>query len=247
MKTKVSGRRAANAYSVEPLNMDKENDASVPSINQTELASSGWTSFDLPVTEKSDIRGSLLTAAAQLGTVSRHQNTYPVDTLRPKEGVNVRTNSLSGKYALGAFPCHTDMAHLLVPSRYILLGCVNPGDGDRETILLNACDLPLTSEQRQLLTLTPFRVKNGRQSFFSTVIQMGRPFIRYDRGCMQPLSLKGALALSYLDSEAWPSYTRRVGWERGRILVIDNWRILHGRGCSFRSDTSRELLRLYVD
>lgn len=35
-------------------------------------------------------------------------------------------------------------------------------------------------------------------------------------------------------------------WRRGDILIIDNWRILHGRGIS-EQGTNRHLARILID
>jgi alpha-ketoglutarate-dependent taurine dioxygenase len=35
-------------------------------------------------------------------------------------------------------------------------------------------------------------------------------------------------------------------WQRGNILIIDNWRVLHGRGPS-EAGTGRRLARILID
>jgi hypothetical protein len=193
------------------------------------------------------LRNTLFSIATQLGVpVRAGRSASQICELRPAEAVRARAHSLSGKYSTGSFPCHTDAAHWPIPCRYILLACVNPGAGHRPTLLLDSYAVPLTAWQREVLGSTPFRVKNGRGSFFSTVLQEGRPFIRYDPGCMQPLSARGGQALSYFDSQTWQGLVERITWISGDILIVDNWRILHGRGPSTCDDAARTLLRLYV-
>jgi len=35
-------------------------------------------------------------------------------------------------------------------------------------------------------------------------------------------------------------------WEPGCLLVIDNWRVLHGRGNREAADPSRKMMRAYI-
>jgi alpha-ketoglutarate-dependent taurine dioxygenase len=222
-------------------------DEVVHDIDHSGLDANGWTLIRTSASTQIDLRKILLTIGARLGKpIPSRRNASKIIELRPTEAVNSRAHSLSGMYSIGAFPCHTDTAHWATPCRYVLLACVNPGLGNRETVLLDPRVVPMTTRQRELLRSTPFRVRNGKGSFFSTVLQKGRPFIRYDSGCMQPLSYNGALAFSYLDSQAWPDLVQRIKLVRGNLLIVDNWRILHGRGPAFCDDRSRTLLRLYV-
>ncbi len=220
----------------------------VENIAFSSLDANGWTICKAPSLIGRDLQRILPLIAMRLGVrVPSSRGRSDVVELRPTESANARVHSLSRKYSIREFPCHTDTAHWPIPCRYILLACADPGIGSRETVLLDPLELSLTTKHHELLNSTPFRIRNGRNSFFSTVLQKGRPFVRYDPGCMQPLSPNGSLALSYLSRKMWPNLVQRIAWERGDILIIDNWRILHGRGSASCDDTARTLLRLYVN
>jgi hypothetical protein len=106
--------------------------------------------------------------------------------------------------------------------------------------------LPLTEHQSSLLRSTPLRVTNGRNSFFSTILSKARPCVRFDPGCMTATTTDGVKALRVLAKEKWLAYVETVQWKTGTVVVIDNWRMLHGRGHADCPDADRKLLRISI-
>ena len=210
------------------------------------LYANGWAVGCLSSSSTGDVCRELIALASSIGKpVADRRGVAIIDTLRPVTAERARPNSLSARFSVGEFPCHTDMANVPTPCRFIVLACLSPGDGRRPTTLLDPAPLSLTYEDRDLIHTTPFRVVNGRHSFFSTIMRRGRPFVRFDPGCMQPVTSDGERASKVLGSGDWRLAS--VQWERGRVLVIDNWRILHGRGLAMRDDRDRVLLRIYIN
>jgi alpha-ketoglutarate-dependent taurine dioxygenase len=211
------------------------------------LLSRGWVSFSLPFCSDEDAREQLLLLANPLGKATPTRTGANVfDTLRPTEAETARPRSLSKIHAGGEFPLHVDTAHRLKPCRFIILACVSRGSFDRPTFLMDTRSLPLTESQLSLLHSTPLRVRNGRNSFFSTILSKTRPFVRYDPGCMTPITPVGAKTLAILARQHWPDHVRAVQWEAGKVLIIDNWRMLHGRGNADGVDFDRQLLRVSI-
>lgn len=218
------------------------------SVDAAALMAKGRMLADLDGSSEMSLREALVSLASMFGIpVAARRGDPLVATLQPTESKHARRRSLSGTFSLGAFPCHVDTAHWVVPCRYVLLACLDPGIGNRETVLLDTRSLPLTDQQRELLYCSPLRIMNGSQSFFSTILHRRRAFVRYDPGCMRPVSSEGQLALNIFDSSTWPALTTRIRWRRGRVLVIDNWRVLHGRGEAACEDGQRTLMRVYVN
>jgi len=216
-------------------------------IDREILESHGSVSFTLPSSAESDLRGQLLALATCLGApVAARSGGCLCDVLLPTEANAARPRSLSKLYATGQFPLHIDTAHWLVPCRYVMLGCVSPGSGNRSTLLLDTRRLPLNEQQIGLLRSTPLRIASGRNSFFSTVLSNARPFVRFDPGCMAPTSPDGAEALEVLAHCNWPDHVEAICWEPGTVLVIDNWRLLHGRSHAAQPDPDRKLLRVSI-
>lgn len=104
----------------------------------------------------------------------------------------------------------------------------------------------LEYDQAELLYTTPFCVSNGRKSFFSTIVSKGRSFVRIDPGCMTPTSPNGPKVLDLFSRQNMLRYIEAFYWQAGAVVVIDNWRVLHGREASDLCDSDRKLLRLSI-
>ena len=218
-----------------------------PAIDGAMLESHGWVWFTLPSSSESDLRKQMLALASGLGTpVATRSGGSLWDTLMPTEADAAKPRSLSKVHAVGEFPLHIDTAHWLTPCRYVMLACVSPGSASRPTLLMDARRLPLNEHQSSLLHSTPLRVTNGRNSFFSTILSKARPFVRFDPGCMTATTPDGAKTLAVLARQNWSDYIQTVLWKTGTVIVMDNWRVLHGRGHADCPDSDRILLRISI-
>jgi Taurine catabolism dioxygenase TauD, TfdA family len=250
MATRASAAAAASLSLDDTVNLAHQGvDSAMASsvVDVDALRSNGWALGDLRSPTESALRNDLVSLASVLGNPIAARRGGPIiSALRPTNSEYARRRSLSAKFSVGAFPCHTDTADWVIPCRFVLLACLEPGAGDRKTILLDSTTIGLTTEQRESLHTTPFRVVSGRRSFFSTVMQHGRRFLRYDPGCMRPLAIDGERVLGLLASDSWPELLTAIRWARGRLLVIDNWRMLHGRSSADADDSQPTLLRIYI-
>ncbi len=218
-----------------------------PATDGAVLESRGWVAFTLQPSTESDLREQLLPLASGLGTPAATRFSGSLcDTLLPTEAEEAKSRSLSKIHDVGEFPLHNDTAHWLTPCRYVMLACVSPGSGSRPTLLMDTRQLPLNEYQSSLIHTTPLRITNGRNSFFSTILSKARPFVRFDPGCMTATTTDGAKALAVLARQNWPDYIETVEWKAGTVLVIDNWRMLHGRGHADCPDSDRKLLRISI-
>lgn len=217
------------------------------SIERAMLNSRGWVSFGILSNIESDLRAQMFELARGLGTpVATRSGGSICDTLLPTEAKAANPRSLSRVHAFGEFPLHIDTAHWLTPCRYVMLACVSPGSANRPTLLMDTWRLPLTEYQSTLVHSMPLRVTNGRNSFFSTILSKSRTFVRFDPGCMTPTTPEGGKALAVLERQNWPDYIETIQWKSGMVLVIDNWRMLHGRSQADCPDTNRRLLRISI-
>jgi hypothetical protein len=218
-----------------------------PVVDRRLLETRGWVSFRIAAQRESDLASRLLRLATELGTpTATRSNGSLCDTLLPTQADDAKPRSLSKIHAVGEFPLHNDTAHWLTPCRYVMLACVSPGSGNRPTLLMDARQLPLNERQNSLLHGTPLRVTNGRNSFFSTILSKSRPFVRFDLGCMTAVTPDGRETLGVLSRNNWSDHVATLHWASGTVLVIDNWRILHGRGHAGRPDSDRKLLRISI-
>jgi alpha-ketoglutarate-dependent taurine dioxygenase len=216
------------------------------SASQAEkLSQIGWVKVTTP--EFLDLDRCLVKIAMTLGEPKRLRNSSEiVQKLAPTLASNAHPNSLSAQYSFGNFPMHMDTAHWSSPCRYVILGCSNVASGERRTRLLDFRSLSISESERALLYSTPFRVVNGRHSFYSNVLSSQREFIRYDPGCMAPTCSSGTQVFKVFSEERWNNQIEEIKWKPGTVLIIDNWRVLHGRGCASQDDGDRLLHRVLV-
>ena len=126
------------------------------------------------------------------------------------------------------------------------MGCPEPGPQPTPTILLDSQVVTFTDSEAAACTSAVFLIRNGRRSFYGSVKDRGRPFIRFDRGCMEPLTAEGAELEGVFDRARNAETLHQHDWKRGDVLVIDNWRMLHGRGTDTNTAPGRVLLRAMV-
>lgn len=213
-------------------------------INSKDLHLHGWC--ECQTSETSSLNEQLIKIASQLGRPVPSRNSVGiVQELIPSTKAKF-ANSLSSKYKNGFFPLHTDTAHWPIPCRYIVLGCSYQGENERKTFLLNFRNLPITKIERNYLMSEPFKILNGRKSFYGTVLEQNRPFIRYDPGCMSPISPYGEIALDAFSQQRTARAIISIDWFEGKIVVIDNWRVLHGRSNGLGKGSERIISRILV-
>lgn len=210
----------------------------------TELQTHGWITQDH--SQAVDLSAVLEEIAHTLGTASFGRGGQAIERLRPVPEARAHPQSLSHKYGLGAFPLHNDTAHYSTPCCFIVMGYEEPGDISPPTVLLDTHVLTLDEDETHALHSASFFIKNGRKSFYSSIKSKDRPFFRFDPGCMHPVSVDGEKAMNALRAERHAENLIQIEWAKNCIVIIDNWRMLHGRGNHEHADPRRSLLRITV-
>ncbi|TYR36433.1 hypothetical protein FY036_01000 [Mesorhizobium microcysteis] len=168
------------------------------------------------------------------------------EVIQPQTFEDAHPRSLSAQYGLNALPFHVELSHRPRPCRYLLLGCIDPGSPSAVTMLINWRTLGFSPEELRLLEGAPILVRTGRRSFYSTIISSDRTFLRYDPGCLEAVDERGQAALRLVAHRLIGGSPETHHWRRGDILIIDNWRFLHGRGPSDQ-DSGRRLARILIN
>lgn len=168
------------------------------------------------------------------------------EVVRPKTIYNAHPRSLSSRYGLKMLPLHTELSHRFRPCRYLLLGCIECGSPSTATMLLDWHTLGFTSKDLNLLESAPILVQTGRNSFYSTILSPDRTFLRYDPGCLEAINDRGQEALNLVRDRISGASPDVHCWAPNDILIIDNWRVLHGREPS-EEDSNRCLARILID
>jgi alpha-ketoglutarate-dependent taurine dioxygenase len=221
---------------------------SVDAINLTALAlqvsKRGWLHIrgTVPI---ADIRKRVLKIVSALGSPVHGRGNQAIEILTPLPEEHAKTKGLSSQYGLGRFPLHVDGSHQLQPPHFIVLACQHVGSRPAPTILIRFDELPLHAFQRKQCESEVFLIRNGRHSFYSTITDRSRPFVRFDPGCMTPCSDQGRAVMDAVNVR--PADLTEIEWESSDILIIDNWNVLHGRGRpNSVASSDRCLLRVSV-
>lgn len=189
-------------------------------------------------------------AAASLGDVLTLAGTTRVQALRPREKADAPPNIYSGQFGKSEFPMHTDLAHWYVPPRYFVLRCV-VGAPDVATRLLDGRGIMerfgIDTLYRTLLQ--PRRPSDGRRPLLRMLnrTDIGEHQLRWDSLFVQPAtesSSKTFQAISgFIDAQL---ETQIYLTNPGDTLVIDNWRMLHGRSAVPPTAAARHIERAYM-
>jgi alpha-ketoglutarate-dependent taurine dioxygenase len=207
---------------------------------------SGWVKLESAHVDESALAEQTEMVARKLGTPTRGRSRPLVEVLRPRGVSDAPATSLSGKYGFDQFPFHVDGAHWSVPARFLILACVESDGGTTPTLLVDRMAISLTQDEEVLLRSAAYLVRNGRNSFYGSILTGDRPFARVDPGCMEPLSADGERALKLFSAERLAPHVQAITWNVGDVVVIDNWRMLHARAPVQSNKSERILLRCLV-
>jgi alpha-ketoglutarate-dependent taurine dioxygenase len=202
----------------------------------------------------------LLDLAASFGRIKSHGPNLR-DPVREGEAVGVITSlaqpvaDRSGKTMLSTMAIdhhlHTDESFYAVPSRYVLLHCWRPDPaGGGVTLLTPVEDVlaRLTPEERAGCARIRYRWR-GVESPILAAMPNGAParvrFNLREADCLErPRAAGDALALRF--AHAAEAAATELPMEAGDCLVLDNWRVLHGR-TGFAPNSPRLLKRVGVE
>ncbi|MGQ0335312.1 hypothetical protein [Halomonas elongata] len=174
-----------------------------------------------------------------------------VQTLTPKNTDLALKNQYSGTFGFGEFPFHSDLAHWSVPPRYFMLRCVQ-GSPTVATQLLHVDKIIETigvSVLRKAVLLPRRRTPNSHYCLLPLSFQRSEVAgIRWDPLFLRPYSDAAVSVGHALANQHWGESLRSVVLEGpGDTLIVDNWRILHGRSAIDAKSTERKLERIYLD
>ena len=206
-----------------------------------DLFRQGWGFTQLEAGDTDSLERQLLELASTLGTPQPTRSKTLVDRLVPQKKDQAHPNSLSASTGLGVQPWHIDLAHFQTPARYIIFACECEGGNQVPTELVYWKSL-LDLVDYESAHTEPFLVRNSSCSFYATMLTQSQGFLRFDPGCMQPVT-EGAKTLMKKLCGKRIKPTLRINWKPGQVVIIDNWRMLHRR-LNAHSAQDRVLLRV---
>jgi len=190
-------------------------------------------------------------AAAALGAPEQVDGLRLVQELVPTERSFTTPNTYSGNFGLADFPLHTDLAHWARPPRYLMLRCFF-GDPDIDTRVIDGLSLieSIGSSSLARCLARPRRPMNGALQLlpiWQRATETHGDLFRWDSVYLQPTNEYAQGVFSQI--AGWLSITQpktHVLEHAGDTLLLDNWRVLHGRSDVSSSTSSRQIHRLYL-
>lgn len=171
-----------------------------------------------------------------------------VRVIRPQPFSSAKENTLSSRYGTAAFPFHTDTAHWAHPAQYLVLFCVNPGEGQRPTLIQDSRNWPLGPAEYELACKALWRTGHLQPKLCTLAepTSSSTMAVRYDRDCMRPMTAEARRLEGLLDVWISCASTVEITWEPQSLLVLNNRRMVHARGISKRTDTNRLHKRILI-
>ncbi|MDD0979773.1 TauD/TfdA family dioxygenase [Pseudomonas shahriarae] len=206
-----------------------------------EVAQFGFSKFSVR-----DASVSTVEIASWLGVVANLPGISKVQELTPKLQINTNESTYSGNYGLGVFPFHTDMAHWNSPPRFFILRCICPAP-DVKTLLLDFKPI-IESIDEVTLARALFRPRRSLEGQVSILKICEKGLFRWDSLFLSEVNnvareLKKEILENIVNSK--PSEIALLS--QAECLIIDNWRMLHGRTEVLDQSKDRILERVYLE
>ena|SRR3984893_15285332 len=174
-----------------------------------------------------------------------------VHQLKPKLESDAPATTYSGMYGGNIFPLHTDLAHWRFPPRFLLLRCVTGYEAvatlliDGEQVIENIDPIVLSRAlvrpRRRVEGTFPLLRLYDRQ-------RLDRGLLRWDEVFSRPASRAGEIGVKkFRECLARSSPISVSLAKRGDTLIIDNWRMLHGRSSVPPACRDRLIERIYLE
>lgn len=189
----------------------------------------------------------LIDISKKIGEIINHPNGKLIDYLTPKVKTEAKKNTFSYNFEHQKFPLHTDTAFWNLPARFVLMSCEDTSETATTFVTYDEICKILTESELVNLKKSIFLVKTTNKNFYTSLINTyeNNTFLRFDRNCMKPINKNAKIALNIIDEKLNELTIHKVLWDKSKIFIFDNWRILHGRE-SFKNEKTRTLKRIYI-
>lgn len=200
----------------------------------------GYVLFD------SDAEQTTLDVAKSLGSLIKAPAMPLIQTLTPRIKENEYPNTYSGNFGLNEFPLHTDLAHWYIPPRYFLLRCVKPTNEVLTQIL--DCQKVLQGELEETLIRSHFMPRKRLDRSANILKIVSGELFRWDSVFLKPANRSAAALKQRIEERINTTSPESIFLDKlGKCLLIDNWRVLHGRSAVGRNSMNRIVERVYLE
>ena len=190
-----------------------------------------------------------IAAFSGLGEVVRLPGATEVQVLTPRHSEQAPPNTYSGNFGTQSFPLHTDLAHWYLPPRYFALRCV-VGSRHVATNLVDVKDLISAVGRANLIRalVRPRRPLKRNLPLLRLLARLkdGSEIFRWDSLFVAPATNESKAVCETVKDHLASFEPIEMRLENpGDTLILDNWRMLHGRSEVSATDELRRVERAY--
>ncbi|MDH5326952.1 MAG: hypothetical protein OEZ58_08765 [Gammaproteobacteria bacterium] len=207
------------------------------------LRADGWVEFnDIPSIQ------SVVCLAREFGEIIPHPDGKDFNIVTPKQKNAAYPGTLSNLHGFDEFPLHTDTAFWPVPARYLVLAMLNKNSYSSNVVNANKVFESLDHDVRKAARDAVFKVHTPLGDFDASAIfeESGEIGFRFNACCMTPANVTAKSFLVAFDHALRCTTPNTLQWTGSKAVIIDNWKVLHGRSAIRDFLTERKLIRIYV-
>jgi hypothetical protein len=173
-----------------------------------------------------------------------------VQTLAPKQAKSAAKNQYSSSFGLGEFPLHSDLAHWATPPRYFILRCLRGSPTVSTNLLPVNAIVSAIGERftRKAVFIPRKRWSTGHLCPLPMMFRRnGDTGMRWDSLFLTPVNSAASKVAHAVAIKRWGNSLESLTLsEPGDTLIVDNWRILHGRSAVNDNSLGRRIERAYL-
>jgi hypothetical protein len=183
--------------------------------------------------------------AEKIGSIVNISGVPTVQTLTPKHKKETTPNIYSGNFGLKGFPLHTDLAHWHIPPRFFILRAKTPALDVFTTILHYSKFVKDLSSELVSRALFKPRRKLDNRMFLLRLVHEG--VSRWDDIFISPENDSAKCILEHIKNKDYNAMVDKISFKyKGEALLIDNWKVLHGRSRVPQGSMDRSVERVYL-
>lgn len=170
------------------------------------------------------------------------------DILKPRKKQLNPNNTYFSRFGYDEYPLHTDRATSRIAPRYLLLQAVI-GCNFTTTRVLRFADLPRELLESAGRCLVRPRKYNGPSIYFSVANYLKKPTcFRWDSVFLEPLAGDSTKLFYEFHQAVSEQKCIEIALNNsGDLIVIDNWKAMHGRSIVTKTDRNRIIYRSYLE
>jgi L-asparagine oxygenase len=166
------------------------------------------------------------------------------NSITPNKPSGQFTSTLSKSYGLSEFPFHTDGAHFVIPPRWVILEYLGIEKSGTATLVTDTQPIIRLPTYEDIFYNQIYTVTGGPSTFLTTIVNTiiySVPIFRWNQLIMKPVNQKSHIRFQNINFDE----IHRLSWYPNQIVILDNWRVLHGREIVKEQDVDKRILKRY--